>query len=202
MTNKEFFKEFAKPATIGLVGGSALIDKSIRKAQKFITPNKLESYWSHAFIVNEIRQDKEIWIIESDLEFHSKQIKLGVQENRISKYYDEIEYPNVAILNFNLSNIQIENIIGQALNLVALKTQYSIREVFGVLYNTFLSESRLNENKFKQNNSLFCSAFVQNCYNKINLNLNSKVNSSQLAPHDIYLSDLKFTLSEIIRAKT
>ncbi len=201
MTNKEFFKEFAKPATIGLVGGTALIDKSIRKAQKLITPNKLESYWSHALIVNGIRQDNQIWIIESDLEFHTKQINLGVQENRISKYYNENEYPNVAILNFDLSNKQIDNVIGQALNLVALKTQYSIREVFGVLYNTFLNYSRLNENKFKQKNSLFCSAFVQNCYNEINFTLNSNVNTSQLAPHDIYTSELKFTLNEIIRTK-
>lgn len=201
MTNKDFFTNYAKPATIGLVGGTALIDKSIRKAQKFITPNNIESYWSHAFIVNGIRQDNEIWIIESDLEFHTKQINLGVQENRISKYYNEAEYPNVAILNFNLLNNQTEAVIGQGLNLVALKTQYSIKEVVGVLYNTLLNESRLNENKFKQKNSLFCSAFVQNCYSKINLTLNSNVNASQLAPHDIYTSNLNFTLNEIIRTK-
>lgn len=199
MTNKEFFETYAKPGTIGLVGGTALIDKGIRKAQKILTSDKQESLWSHAFIVTGLRQDNQIWIIESDLEFHSKQIKLGVQENRISKYDKEDEFPNVAILDFNLSPTSANAVIGEALNLVALKTQYSIREVFGVLYNVLSQQSRLKENIFKQQNSLFCSAFVQQCYQSISLHFNTQITASQLAPNDIYTTTLPKQLHEIIR---
>lgn len=199
MTNREFFEIYAKPGNVGLVGGTALIDKGIRKAQKIITDNKQESFWSHAFIVNGKRQDGYSWIIESDLEFHSKQIKLGVQENRINKYHNEEEFPNVAILDFNLSDSAAEAVIGEALNLVALKTQYSIREVFGVLYNVINKQSRLKENIFKQQNSLFCSAFVQKCYQVVPLQFNNQITGSQLAPNDIYTTSLPKQLHEIIR---
>lgn len=199
MTNSAFFDLYAKPGTIGLVGGTALIDKGIRKAQKILTSNKQDSLWSHVFIVNGRRQDNQIWIIESDLEFHSKQIKLGVQENRISKYDKEEEFPNVAILDFNLSTTAADAVIGEALNLVALKTQYSIREVFGVLYNVLNQQSRLKENVFKQQNSLFCSAFVQKCYHVIPLQFNNQITASQLAPNDIYTTSLPKQLHEIIR---
>lgn len=199
MTNKEFFDLYAKPGTIGLVGGTALIDRGIRKAQKILTSDKKESLWSHAFIVSGQREDNFIWIIESDLEFHSKQIKLGVQENRISKYDSETEFPNVAILDFNLSNTDSNAIIGEALNLVALKTQYSIREVFGVLYSVLNQQSRQKENIFKQQNSLFCSAFVQKCYEAIGLKFNKDISASQLAPNDIYITGLPKQIHEIIR---
>ena len=38
-------------------------------------------------------------MIESDLQVHRKHIQLGVQENRISKYFDEELYTNLAVLD-------------------------------------------------------------------------------------------------------
>lgn len=200
LSNKNFFEKYATKSCIGLVGGSALIDKSIRKFQKKITPNKHESFWSHAFIVTGKREDGHIWIAESDLEFHRKQIKLGVQENRISKYDSEIDFPNVAILNFNLSETQSNQVLAEALNLVANRTQYSIREIFGVLYNLISEKSRLTENKLAQENALFCSAMVQKCFSSINFQLNTNVNTKHLAPEDIYNTLIAHQKFEIIRS--
>ena len=40
MNNKEFFEKYGAPGIVGLVGGAAFIDKSIKKAQKKITKNE------------------------------------------------------------------------------------------------------------------------------------------------------------------
>ena len=86
MSNEDFFFFFFVSGAIGIVGGSSLFDKTIKKAQKNITSNEQDSLFSHDFLISEKRIDGKWWVIESDLEIHKKQIKLGVQENRIEKY--------------------------------------------------------------------------------------------------------------------
>jgi hypothetical protein len=185
LSNREFIESYAKPACIGLVGADTPIDNSIKKMQKYITSDGKGSLWSHAFLYSSKRHDGQWWIIESDLEFHRKQIKLGVQENRAEKYFDETYFPNLAILDFNLNDEQQTVILGEALNLVHSKTEYSIREVFGALYTLLKKENRSAENVMAQDNALFCSATVQHCYSKINLKLAEEIALKQLAPEDI-----------------
>src|SRR5215216_3140394 len=102
LSNKEFIEKYAKPGCIGLVGADNPIDNSIKKMQKYITADGKSSLWSHAFLYSSKRHDGHWWIIESDLEFHRKQVKLGVQENRAEKYFDEKHFPNLAVLDLNL----------------------------------------------------------------------------------------------------
>jgi hypothetical protein len=185
LSNREFIEKYAGQAFIGLVGADTPIDNSIKKMQEYITADGKESLWSHAFLFSSKRHDGYWWIVESDLEFHRKQIKLGVQENRAEKYFDEKLFPNLAILDLNLSQEQQNGVLGEALNLVHSKTEYSIREVFGTLYTLLTKESREEENKMGRENALFCSATVQHCYSKINLNLAEGVSMKQLAPEDI-----------------
>jgi hypothetical protein len=202
ISNRTFFETHAKKGNIGLVGGSAFIDVSIRQMQKKVTMDNNPSFWSHAFIVTGKREDDCIWMVESDLEFHKKQIKLGVQEARIDKYFDEETYPNVALLDFNLDESQSKMLVAEALNLVALRTEYSIREVFGVLYSIVAQKSRLSENKLAQENALFCSAMVQKCFSAIHFNLNTAINTKQLTPQDIYATNLNFKGVEVVRAQS
>ena len=54
-------------------------------------------------------------------------------------------------------------IIAEGLNLVAARSEYSIREIFGVLLSV-LNKKRGLENTLTQENSFFCSAFVQHSY--------------------------------------
>jgi hypothetical protein len=202
VSNKAFFETYAKKGNICLVGGSALIDVSIRQMQKKLTLDHHPSLWSHAFIVTGIREDDCIWFVESDLEIHKKQIKFGVQEGRVDKYFDETLYPNVALLDFNLDETQTKRLIAEALNLVALRTEYSIREIFGVLYSIVAQKSREGDNKLAQENALFCSAMVQKCLTAIQLNLNTAIHTKQLTPDDIYRTNLKFKGVEIVRAQS
>jgi len=200
MTNEEFFEKFASPGAVGLVGGSALIDKGIKKAQKKITKNKQQSAFSHAFIIGEKRIDGKWWVIESDLEIHTKQVRLGVQENRLDKYYDDKMFPNLAILDFKLPVKACKAILTEGLDLVAARSKYSLREIFGVLLS-FTKEERKNENVFSQKNSFICSSLVQHCYNKAGICFDSEVSLKHITPEDIFNTLCIHTSEKIIREK-
>lgn len=199
LSNKAFVEKYAKPGAIGLVGADNIIDNSIKKAQKLITSDGQSSLWSHAFIFSGIRQDGEWWIIESDWDFNFKKSRLGVQENRAEKYYDVKEVPNFAILDFDLDEKSQNKIISEGLDLVVAKMDYSIREVFGALFNFKSKDGRAIENKLAQENSFFCSAMVQHCYSKVKIQLADKVSLKNLAPEDIAATKVSHTQYRIIR---
>ena len=199
LSNKAFVEKYAKPGAIGLVGADNIIDNSIKKAQKLITSDGQSSLWSHAFIFSGIRQDGEWWIIESDWDFNFKKSRLGVQENRAEKYYDVKEVPNFAILDFDLDEKSQNKIISEGLDLVVAKMDYSIREVFGALFNFKSKDGRAIENKLAQENSFFCSAMVQHCYSKVKIQLADKVSLKNLAPEDIATTKISHKQYRIIR---
>lgn len=200
MTNEEFFSINARSGAVGLVGGTHFIDRTIQKAQKKITVNNTHSAFSHAFIFSEKRIDDKWWVIESDLEIHTKQVKLGVQENRIDKYFDEKQYPNIAILDFNLTPEATRAVISEGLNLVAGRGKYSLREILGVLFS-FTKADRATENIFAQNNSFICSALVQHCYQKANINFNEGVSLKHITPEDIFNTKCIHNIQKIVREK-
>ena len=72
MSNEDFFENNCVSGAIGIVGGSSLIDKTIKKAQKNITSNEQDSLFSHVFLISEKRIDGKWWVIESDLEIQNK----------------------------------------------------------------------------------------------------------------------------------
>lgn len=201
MTNEAFFSKHAGEAMIGLVGGTHFIDEGIKKAQRKITANKANSPFSHAFIIGEKRRDGKRWIIESDLAFHKKQMILGVQENRIDKYFDEKAYPNLAILDFSLSNKHSDLILKEALELVADRATYSMREIFGIALSFAKSDKRERENTFSKENSFVCSTFVQHLYLKAGIQFSDKVSSKHIAPDDIYNTAISCKKETLIRKK-
>ena len=88
LSNSEFLQRYAMPGRIGLSGGSSLIDKVITRAERHVDAEERWSLWSHAFLFQGQRHDGHHWVIESDLQIDRKHIRLGVQENRVSKYQD------------------------------------------------------------------------------------------------------------------
>ena len=117
-----------------LVGGTTLIEKVIRKAERHIDENERRSLWSHAMLFKGKRANGHHWVIESDLQIHRKYIQFGVQENRISKYYDEEVFPNLAVLDFGLSDSQSRAVLSEGLRMVALHAVYSLRELLGTAF--------------------------------------------------------------------
>lgn len=199
LSNEEFINRYAAPGMVGLVGGTATIDRAIRKAQGIFLGKKEKSLWSHAFLFSGKRIDGHQWVLESDIEIHRKQMRIGVQENRALKYFDEEQYPNLAIMDFGLTEENTRLILSEGLDLVAGYTKYSLRELLGTLVATSKAGMRQKENILSQEKSFYCSALVQHCYTKANILFSNEVSIKNITPEDIACTTVPSTCYLLIR---
>ncbi len=193
LSNREFLERHAAAGRIGLSGGTTWVDKAICRAERHLHPRQRWGVWSHAFVFEGIRADGHHWVIESDLQFQQKHIQLGVQENRVSKYFDEGLYASLAVLDFGLTAPQTQTLVCEALDLVANREQYSLRELLGTLLALRHAQLRGRENLLARERSVFCSAFVQYVYRKTGMDLVPGVDTKNTAPEDIANSALPHT---------
>ena len=185
LTNRDFLEQFARPGCIGLSGGVTLVDKAICRAERHLDPRHRWSAWSHAFVFQGRRADGQHWVIESDLQIHQKHIRLGVQENRITKYFDKKLYTALAVLDFGLTEKQVQTVLAEGLEMVSSRTRYSLRELVGTLIALRRPALRPGENLLARDCSLFCSAFVQCLFRKAGLDLAPGVHDKHTTPEDI-----------------
>ena len=185
LSNREFLERHARPGRVGLSGGATLVDKAICRAERHLDDQERWGEWSHAFIFEGRRADDHHWVIESDLQIQRKHIQLGVQENRITKYFDEKLYPNLAVLDFGLTEEKVVTLLREGLELVANRTRYSLRELFGTLIALRYQGLRRRENLLARDRSVFCSAFVQNIFRKAGLDLAPGLGEKHTTPEDI-----------------
>ncbi|HOZ06264.1 MAG TPA: hypothetical protein PLF92_02630 [Arenimonas sp.] len=199
ISNREFLETYVGSARIGLCGGTEFINKAIRKLQWQVTADGRRSPWSHAFMFSERRSDGEFWVLESDLDFRHKQIRLGVQENRMSKYYDEAEYPNLAVIDFGLTPEQTKAVLTEGLNLLSGLSTYSLAELLGTLMSLSNTRLRSKENLLAREGALYCSAMVQHCFDAINFDLKPNVDTKNITPHDLFQTPQPHTAYHLIR---
>jgi hypothetical protein len=199
MNNADFIAQHAAPGRIGLCGGRDVINKLIRKAQAPLTSDGHRSLWAHAFIFSEQRSDGQWWVIESDLDLRFKHVRLGVQENRASRYHDEEAFPNLAILDFGLDAAQTRQVQVAALDLLSGQCQYSLRELAGTLLAMHSSRLRRRRNVMAQENALYCSAMVAHCYAAAGVEFHPGVPGKNVAPHDLAASPLPHQAHRLIR---
>lgn len=185
MSNREFLETYAQPGRIGLVGGETAIEKVIRRAERHIDEAKRWSRWSHVFVFGERRCDGHFWLIESDIHIARKHIRLGAQENRISKYFDESTFTSLAVLDFGLATGQVHALLSEGLELVAGRIRYSLRELMGALIALRKPALRGRENLLARDQSFYCSAFVQHLFAKIGIDLAPGVQDKNSTPEDI-----------------
>ena len=197
--NAAFIERHAAPARIGLCGGQQWLNKLIRKAQGPLTPDGHRAPWSHAFVFSERRVDGHWWVIESDLDLRTKQIRLGVQENRASRYFDPAEYPNIAILDFGLDAAQATAVQRRALDTLSGLSTYSLGELVGTLLSLHSRRLRARENLLSKEGALYCSAFVQHCYAAAGIAFQPGVHDKNIAPHDIETSPIPHAMHSLIR---
>ena len=184
-SNQEFLERYARPGRIGLVGGITLIDKAIRRAQRLVDDSGRWSAWSHALVFGERRSDGYQWVLESDLAAARKHIRFGVQENRVSKYFDEATFGSLAVLDFGLPTEKEQLVIQHGLDLLAGSARYSIRELFGALLAMRHPALRERENVLAREQSYFCSAFVRHVYEQAGIELAPGVALKNTTPEDI-----------------
>jgi len=187
-TNLEFLNQHARPGLIGLAGGDTLIDKTITRAQRHLDTDRRWSHWSHAFLCQGLRADGHHWVVESDLELHRKHIRLGVQENRISKYYDAAYYTRLAVLDFHLTPDQFNQVLCKALDLVSARTRYSLRELMGAVLGLRHPSLRERDNVFSRSSSFFCSAFIAHLFRHAGLEIQPGLPDKHTTPEDIFRS--------------
>jgi hypothetical protein len=199
LSNEEFLKLHARPGRIGLSGGLTLIDQAICRAERHLDEKEKWGLWSHAFVFQGLRPDGHHWVIESDLQVHHKHIQLGVQENRVSKYYDEKLYTNLAILDFGLSEEHTATLLREALELVATRAKYSVRELLGTLLALRRQEMRARTNVLARESSMYCSAFVQHLFRKMSIELAPGIDSKNTTPEDIWRSAIPHTKYLLLR---
>jgi len=197
--NAEFLEQYAGPGRIGLCGGNEVINRVIRKLQYHVTADGHRSPWSHAFLCSGRRMDRRHWVLESDLDLHHKQIRLGVQENRIERYHDETQYPNLAIIDFGLDEAQQQAVLASGLDLLAGLSQYSLRELVGTLLAMQMSGLRRRRNLFEVEGSLYCSAMVQHCYQSVGVEFLPGVHHKNITPHDISICPRARTAYLLVR---
>jgi len=188
LSNREFLERYARPGCIGLSGGTSLIDKAICRAQRHLDAEENWGAWSHAFLFQGRRVDGHHWVIESDLQVHRKHIQLGVQENRISKYFDETLYTMLAVLDFGLAESQTAMLVGEGLELVANRARYSLRELLGTLIALRRPQLRGRNNLLARERSMYCSAFVQHLFHQAGLELAPGIAGKNTTPEDLSLS--------------
>jgi len=194
MSNREFLETYAAPGRVGLVSGTFRIDALIRRAQRHVDENREWSLWSHALVFQGERADGHHWVIESDLDLHRKHIRLGAQENRIGKYFDEASFPHLAVLDFGLDPAQTRQVVREGLDLVAGRVRYSLRELLGTLIGLRLPSLRNQRNPLARDHSFYCSAFVQHLFAKCGVSLVSGVEVKRNTPEDLFRSPLARTV--------
>jgi hypothetical protein len=197
--NAEFLLKHAAPGRIGLCAGGDNISKLIRKAQAPLTEYGHRSLWSHAFLIGDQRIDGHWWVIESDLDLSYKHVRLGVQENRMARYFDAEAFPNIAILDFGLDSTQTAKIQTAALDLLAGQSHYSLIELAGTALAMHSSRLRRRKNLMGKDGAVFCSALVQHCYAAADIHFHPGVECKNIAPHDIDDSPLPHRSHRLIR---
>ncbi len=185
LSNREFLELHARPGRIGLSGGITFIDRAICRAERHLDERERWGSWSHAFLFQGLRLDGHHWVIESDLQIHRKHIQLGVQENRVSKYFDEELYTNMAVLDHGLAEEQVACLLREGLELVANRARYSLRELFGTLIALRRPDLRSRQNLLARESSMYCSALVQHLFRKAGLDLAPGVDLKNTTPEDI-----------------
>lgn len=183
--NRDLITSYARAGCIGLCSSAGLFTKVVQRADRRLDEMRRPGTWSHAFVFQGIRADGRNWVIESDLEIHRRNIRLGVQENRADKFFDEAEYPCLAILDLGLSPEQTTALLGAGLEMVAGRVRYSIRELFGALTAIHIPKLRASDNRFSNDRSIYCSALVLHLFRQIGLDLVPGVHPKRTTPGDI-----------------
>jgi hypothetical protein len=185
VSNQDFLARYARPGCVGLACGTSFIDRAIARAERHVGNERCWGQWTHAFVFSERRADKHLWIVESDLQICRKHIQLGVQENRSSKYEDNSIYNSLAILDFGLAEELTGRIVTEALELVANRTRYSLRELVGTWIALKRPALRERSNPLAREHCFYCSAFVQYLFQRVGFGLTSGLDIKNTTPEDI-----------------
>ncbi len=185
LTNAEFLARHAAVGRVGLVGGNTLADRIIARAERHLHPTREWGRWTHAFVCQGARADGHQWVIESDLDIHRNHIRLGVQENRVAKFADDGAYSSLALIDFGLTPDEQARLLTAALELVANRARYSLRELLGTMLAMKFAGPRHEENRLAREHSYFCSALVRHVFSEAGVDLLPGLGVKHTTPEEL-----------------
>lgn len=197
----QFFSGQCKPGTIGLVGTKDAIGLAIREAQRAVTPDGKTSFWSHCFIISNMRLDRRgpgnaksrsPYVFESDLKVNlfKPQLRNGAQENWIGKWCKE-EVENAAVIDFGISEAERDDVLASALQLVDEQVLYPIQELLGTWW-AIVTKRQWLPNPLDDPHAMYCSAFVRHCYKEAGRDfIGQEVSVSNTTPEHIAQEGVK-----------
>ena len=190
-SNAEFIERHAGPARIGLCGGQQLINKLIRKAQGPLTADGHRATWSHAFVFTGGSSSPTSSCTPSTCVLACRKTAPAA--------LDADAYPNIAILDFGLDAGQILKVQQRALDALSGLSTYSLSELVGTLLSLHSRRLRVRENLLSKEGALYCSAFVQHCYDAVGIAFQPGIHGRNIAPHDIESSPVPHAMHSLIR---
>lgn len=196
VSNLDFLARYGRPGRVGLVGGTAAVDLGIRVAQRPLLEGRAQSLWSHAFVFQGDRVDGRPWLVESDFEIGKGQLRNGVQENRVDKYGDEKQYPNLAVLDFGLGGEEVRRMLSAALDLVARRTPYALTGTLKTYWA--MLQKKLHEGDEKD--ETYCSSFVRTLYRLVGIDLVPGVAVRHTAPEHLAQTPVAHARHVLVRS--
>lgn len=183
VSNLAFIRQHARPGALILIGGSRGIENMLRYRQSPLSEGA-KSLWSHICVFEGQRDDKKDWIVESDLDFRGMKLINGYTESNTDRFERRDWYPNIAIMDFGLSALQVRRLMSEIKLISQKPPRYPILKI---LYAILLNErDRIFANS-DTNKSLTCSAFVRHLYLQLGIDLSPQVSSvSATFPEDIF----------------
>src|SRR5262249_29184270 len=94
-------------------------------------------------------------------------------------------YTTLAVLDFGLTEEQAAGLLRSALELVATRARYSLRELLGTLVALRHPELRARQNVLARQCSMYCSAFVHYLFRQAGIDLAPGVDMKNTTPEDI-----------------
>lgn len=194
-SNTDFILKNATPGSIVLIGGDRLIESFLRYCQTSFSGGT-KSLWSHVCIFTGVREDGKGVLLECDLDVRDFKFINGCNESTVDLYEDPDNYPNIAILDFSLNDLQVKQLLQSAAE--AKDTRYAILEVLVFMIIFFFFGTRQNIFKDEKNVDS-CSSFVRRLYLELGIDLSPQVDVQVTAPEDIFKSPRIHTRHLLIR---
>lgn len=177
--NIEALRETARPGDIVLMGGNKPFQRLIQYGQKVLTEDGRPSLWSHALLVYDERL-----FLESTIKVHSIwRIDNGVQYNDFMEYK---HVPRAVLIQPSLTDTERRAIVEKGVEIESRGVPYPVSGLFwSLLVYYVLGRFGRKKNYFNQN-GLYCSAFIQDCYETVGIDFTEEYGERNTAPEHIW----------------
>lgn len=170
-------RRLASPGDIILIRGNNLLSYLIRYAQKVQTLDGKPSLWNHCmiYIANNT-------VAESTIDFkpYTRGMDNGVQYNYLDNHADA---HRAMLLHFPWSDLMREMILEQVGKFIRQGLTYPISGLLGSLLSFWIFPWA--SNPLQSKHSLYCSAFMQECYIPTGIDFDPKHTSRNTSPEMI-----------------